>query len=293
MGSFAYSMHVRAAGSRAIAHGLEHLLPTRGYDLHQTGRRKVWIAEARNGWVGLLLSSLEDSVDLAGPLSAELQTDVLHVLVNDSDSWHYQTFRNGVAVDDFDSLGEMNSAGELRPTAQVEHLIRGGGAEALGQALGERLRGMMKNLDDWMPPEIREIQRKFQRGAASPEETDKYFHWAKTESPRRVADYMRAGGFEFGPLGSPPNAEALRGHVERLRSFLSPSAYEEQVRAILGEQGAFAEETLARFLPLVGVASVYAHLSYRYLDEFSKDELVKQGVRLVKHLRFQKRRRRS
>ncbi|MCI0743690.1 MAG: hypothetical protein L0Y72_32060 [Gemmataceae bacterium] len=212
-------MHVRAAGSRAVAHGLEQLLPRCGYDLHQTGRRKVWIAEARNGWVGLLMSSLEDSVDLAGPLSAELQTDVLHVFVNDSDSWHYQTFRNGALIDDFDSLGDLHPAGELQPTAIVEQRVRGGGGKALGQA--------------------------------------------------------------------------LRGHVERLRSFLSPSAYEEQVRAILGEQGAFAEETLARFLPLVGVASVYAHLSYRYLDEFSKDELVKQGVRLVKHLRFQKRRRRS
>ncbi|MCI0641598.1 MAG: hypothetical protein L0Y70_21190, partial [Gemmataceae bacterium] len=33
LGSFAYSMHVRAAGSRAVAHGLEQLLPRCGYDL--------------------------------------------------------------------------------------------------------------------------------------------------------------------------------------------------------------------------------------------------------------------
>ena len=48
----------------------------------------------------------------------------------------------------------------------------------------------------------------------------------------------------------------------------------------------FAEETLAEFLPLVGIAPVYAHLSYRYLEEFSESELASQSVQMAEHLRF-------
>ena len=74
--------------------------------------------------------------------------------------------------------------------------------------------------------------------------------------------------------------------MERLKPLLTPNASNDLLLELLGRQAVFAEETLAEFLPLVGIAPVFAHLSYRYLEDFSESELASQSVQMAEHLRF-------
>jgi hypothetical protein len=67
---------------------------------------------------------------------------------------------------------------------------------------------------------------------------------------------------------------------------LAEDADEEGVEEVLGAHATFAEETLADFLPLVGIPGYYAYLSYGYLDESTPAELARQSIRFVHHLKF-------
>ena len=67
--------------------------------------RTLCVAETRDGWVGVLDSDLMGLLTLAQELSSRLQTHAICVMVNDSDSWHYELFHKGREVDGFDSPG--------------------------------------------------------------------------------------------------------------------------------------------------------------------------------------------
>ena len=44
------------------------------------------------------------------------------------------------------------------------------------------------------------------------------------------------------------------------------------------------EDDLRRFLPLLGIPTVYAYLNYHHAAEFTPEELAAEGIRLVAHL---------
>ena len=116
MGSFANSLHVRSDDAEAVVEEIREILKNRGYqasrdtskldseDIDPTVRA-LHVAEARDGWVGVLDNDLMGLLTLAQDLSSRLQTHALCVMVNDSDSWHYELFHKGREVDGFDSPG--------------------------------------------------------------------------------------------------------------------------------------------------------------------------------------------
>ena len=80
--------------------------------------RNVCIFEPREGWVAVMDSSLEGNIELARELSAELNTDTMLVMVNDSDSWYYWLHRNGQSFDEFDSAGGAFDDDADEPTGE-------------------------------------------------------------------------------------------------------------------------------------------------------------------------------
>ena len=88
------------------------------FDNGEPDGRNVCVFEPREGWVAVMDSSLEGNIELARELSAELKTDTMLVMVNDSDSWYYWLHRNGQSFDEFDSAGGAfdDDAGE--PTGE-------------------------------------------------------------------------------------------------------------------------------------------------------------------------------
>jgi hypothetical protein len=80
--------------------------------------RTVCIFEPRAGWIGVMDNSLEGNIELARELSAQLNTDTMLVMVNDSDSWYYWLHRNGVSFDEFDSAGGALDGDADEPTGE-------------------------------------------------------------------------------------------------------------------------------------------------------------------------------
>jgi hypothetical protein len=300
MGSFAYSVHVKSTDARGVAAAAAAALREAGYEPTDqapplgplTGQseahRGIHVADARDGWVGLLDSAIERSEELAAELSRRLDTDAVHVLVNDSDDWHYSLYRGGRQVDAFSSVGDEDDDGELEMTPAMERLVESGGLEGLSRALGERLQQFRRQMDEMMPPEVARLKRKVEEGTATPEEAGQYVQWARRESGQFLAGFLREDGFGLGSAGQPPDEEDREAHLEQLRPLLRPGVADDRVLAVLGRHDLFAEETLKDFLPLLGIAPLYAQLSYAYLREFRQGDLEPEGIRLSQHLQFRR-----
>ena len=79
---------------------------------------------------------------------------------------------------------------------------------------------------------------------------------------------------------------AAQQRTENLRPLFVAGTTDEQFQEILAEKAVFAEETLAKFLPLVGIPCHYAYLSYDYQSEATPDELAAHGIQFAHHLMF-------
>jgi hypothetical protein len=317
MGSFANSLHVRSNDLKAVADAVQTALRGEGFqptdeELDADARwgmsaslRGIHISEPRQGWVAILENDPLSSVALAADVSRRLQTYAIQFFVNDSDSWHYQLFQGGQQIDAFDSSDEEGGARD----EELEAIAASLAAEGLA-GMEEAIRGKAQEFEAMltagMPPEVRAIHGKMQTGQVTQPEMQKYMQWMNAEMPKRMADIQRlvgealqggrgqesgvrgqgsgGGGQKSGPRYA--DDQELLTHVQRLQSLLEPGTPTDQVLEVLGRQAVFAEETLGEFLPLVGIAPVYAHLSYRYLEEFSESELASQSVRMAAHLRF-------
>ena len=320
MGSFATSLHVRSNDLKAVADAVQAALRGEGYqptdeELDADARwgmsaslRGIHISEPRQGWVAILENDPLSSVALAADVSRRLQTYAIQFFVNDSDSWHYQLFQGGQQIDAFDSSDEEGGARDEELEAIAASLAAGGFSE-MEAAIRGKAQEFEAMLTAGMPPEVRAIHGKMQTGQVTQPEMQKYMQWMNAEMPKRMADIQRLVGEALpglqGGRGQEPGARSLKSgaggqksgpryaddqelltHVQRLQPLLEPGTPTDQVLEVLGRQAVFAEETLGEFLPLMGIAPVYAHLSYRYLEEFSESELASQSVRMAAHLRF-------
>jgi hypothetical protein len=316
MGSFANSLHVRSDDAGPVADTVRQLLADTGYVPTNkepklgpfqatTGHeRAVVVCEAHQGWVGVLDSDLVQSMSLAGELSRRLDTYAMQFLVHDSDSWHYGLYQAGTQIDEFDSSGGFDDddedfGGDDEEDADFTSsspTISAADWPALQQKLNERMVEQQRRMEAEMPADIRDIQQKIQTGAASAEEMQKYAEWAQAQTARIVQDLSDI--FPPGMLpGQQPSAAPrqkppggfnpeIDTHLETLRPLLAAGISDGEVLETLGREAVFAEETLAEFLPLLGIAPLFAHLSYPYLAESSDAELRTQNIKVAQRLRY-------
>jgi hypothetical protein len=302
MGSFANSLHIQCEDAAAVAEIIRNALSAEGYELtdeeldeearwgFSATLRVIHLSAARDGWVSLLDTDMMHSLGLAAMLSEQLEAHALQVMVNDSDSWHYQLYYAGQPIDEFNSSGgeEFGQDGGI---PDLEGIFGEGLAE-LQRSVQERAEELGQRLRQLLPADLQEIQDRWKAGRATQEEIQKYTQWISTEMPRLMGGFKGLLG-ELAPIlslpGRPPaNEGELQPHVVHLRPLVKAGVSEARVREVLGRQAVFAEQTLADFLPLIGIASRYAYLSYRYLDECSAKDLAADSIRLEHHLKFKK-----
>ena len=306
MGSFANSLHVRSSDAAAVAEAIRTVLLAEGYEPtdEEPGEDALWggpsalravhVSAARDGWVSVLDSDLMNSITLTAQLSGRLETHSLHFLVNDSDSWHYQLYHAGRQVDAFDSSGDEEEFDEDEDSDEPSGMVQAGDAACLQQDLITGFQQFQAKMQEILPPELREIQERWRTGRATPEEIQKYTRWAQTEMPRLRGGLQELlGGFTSALAArkqqeKSANESQLQPHVDHLRPLLKNGIGDEHVRKVLGTQAVFAEQTLADFLPLLGIARYYAYLSYRYSQECTEQELASKSIQLSEHLRFKK-----
>lgn len=309
MGSFASSLHVRTDDLRGVAAAVRKSLLAEGFEptdeqLDADARwgmsaslRGIHLSQPRQGWVAILENDPLSSVALATEISQRLQAYAIQFFVNDSDSWHYQLFHNGRQIDAFDSSDD--EGGDWDDEDSGDGPLGGlaaGSLAGIEQAMRGKAQEFETLLTAEMPADVRAIHGKMRTGQASQEEMQVYLQWMSAEMPKHLAAMQRmvAEAMQGLGLGGSRKAGAtladeereLHPHLERLQPLLVPDASHDLLLELLGRQAVFAEETLAEFLPLVGIAPVYAHLSYRYLEEFSQSELASQSVQMAEHLRF-------
>jgi hypothetical protein len=319
MGSFANSLHVRSGDLAAVAASVRKALRSESFEptdepLDADARwgmsaslRGIHISEPRQGWVAVLENDPLSSVTLAGELSQLLKSHAIQFFVNDSDSWHYQLFYKGRQIDAFDSSPDADEGDWSE--GPLDDVLSSGSLAGIEQAVRGKAQEFERQLMAEMPVEVQEIYRKMQSGDATQAETQQYLQWMNAELPKRMGDMQRMIGEAMQGLApgtnrrhgaangeeesrrraTSPSAEEeqrLRPHVEQLQPLLAAGTPADLILELLGRQATFAEETLAEFLPLLGIAPVYAHLSYRYLEDFSESELASQSVRMAEHLRF-------
>jgi hypothetical protein len=310
MGSFANSLHVHSNDAVAVAEAIRATLLAQGYEgTDETpGEEAMWglpsdlraihVSAAKDGWVSVLDSDLMNSLGLLGELSRRLGTHALHVFVNDSDSWQYQLYHAGRQVDTFDSEGEddfdEDSEDEEDEAEDSSGGVVGSALSALQQNLPEAYAQFQAKWDEMLTPEMRAIQERWKSGRATPEEIQEYTRWAQTEMPRMMGGLQSVLGELSSALAArrrqpkPGNPGNSQPHIDRLRPLLKQGVTDEQLHRVFGAKQVFAEHTLGEFLPLLGIASFYANLSYRYLEEYTEKDLARKSIQMAEHLKFKK-----
>jgi len=285
--------------------------------------RAIRVSEPHQGWVSLLDSDLALGSELAMELAERLSTHALSVLVDDSDSWQYMLFASDDLVDEFDSMGDVDYD-ELLEDDLPEDLLDGMGVAdvaQLQQQFAERAQGLQQRIEEAMPLELREMQARWESGQTpTPDEMQRYGEWLNRDMPDLMAemqemvmqlmpglaDRMQSAS---GPrLMDEEEAEAgdqyelteeerewlkmdqldLAEHAEALGPLFAEGVGSAQLEGALRAQSVFAEDDLRAFLPLIGIAPVYADLSYTYIEEFTPEELADEGVRMATHLTFER-----
>lgn len=301
MGSFATSIHVKANDAATVANALHQLLLEEGYEPTEEEPERGWpmnfpssiravqVSAAREGWVSLLDSEGIGSQTLGAALAGRLQTHAIQFFVNDSDSWHYQLFHAGQAIDEFDSVpdgegfeeddDEFAEMGTAVNSAEVQRLVQ------------ERTQQLQQHLLQRMPPELREMQQKWMAsGRIVPEEMQKYNEWLRTEMPNLMVQLKDLMGVQSKEASSPTEAPTvsprLQKHLELVRPLLKENVSDARVLEIMSKKGTFAEDALGEFLPLIGIAPFFANLSYQYLGEYTSADLARKSIQLVEHLKF-------
>jgi hypothetical protein len=304
MGSFANSLHVQSEDHTAVADAIRAVLRAEGYeaidetlprDLHLgvSDHRAMHVSQSRQGWVSVLDSEIM-SVGLAVALSQRLKTHALYVLVNDSDSWHYQLLRNGQTIDEFASRDEDGDEDfdedEPEDVGDLAGRVHAGDAQRL---IMERAVQWQQELEKRLTPEMRQLQEKWKNtGRVTAEEMQQYQEWMRKEMTPVMGDLRSLLGEVAGAARStrPQSApkDKLQAHLEHLQPLLQPGIRDEHVLGVLGKSDLFAEETLGEFLPLVGIASFYAYLSYTYLNEHTAPCLAEHSIQMAEHLKFKR-----
>ncbi len=310
MGSFANSLHVRSDDAEVVADKIREILENRGFEATENPSkldsdsidpavRALHVAEARDGWVGILDNDLMGLLTLAQELSSRLQTHALCVMVNDSDSWHYELFHKGHEIDGFDSPG---SSPLLNLDELPEDMLEMPNAEELAEAMDavmDQMPALGDLLQSLLPPEMRQIHRKITDGTASPEEADQFSEWSRQLASGAASDFantakgpgrneLPVAAADSNGNGRAASKKGLEGHLHYLRPLLASGVRLERVREILSENATFAEEPMADFLETIGVSRFYAQLSFQYLGEFDREQIEGEGIGFREPLVFVK-----
>jgi hypothetical protein len=317
MGSFAYSLHVKCDDADRVAQAIRQLLAGEWRPSDQppdeklrrrgqaSNRRAFFISTPVYGWVSVLDSDLAGAMSLAGLLAEQLDAMTLLCLVNDSDSWGYVLSRGDGLVDEFDSSGAggVPDAMSDADLAQMGQSIEQLQAKLTDGSLMKSIAALNDEMLAQAPPEMQELHRRMQAGQASREEIASYQAWAAAESPKYTQRIQQLVGdmFQLPSLSQPAKAvrskkrkrkknkaqrAAADERLDQLRPLLVARVTDEQIEEVLDEQAVFAEETLAKFLPLLGIPSFYAYLDYDHKDEGSDPELAAHGIQFAHHLMF-------
>jgi hypothetical protein len=309
MGSFATSIHVKANDAAAVADTLRHLLFAEGYEATDeeppdgsrtwlpSPIRAIHVSTPQEGWVSLLDNEGMASQTLTVALSGRLHTHAIHFFVNDSDSWHYQLHFDGHTIDEFNSRTDDDEFDE--DDEESAHVVDMGATVNIADAqrlIQERALQWQQQLQERMPPHLREIQQKLRTtGRIAPEEVQELKAWMQSQMPNMREQLRELTGLAGSLSGRLPRQAAPpadtgrhKTHLEHLRSLLRKNVSDSHVVEILSEEATFAEETLGRFLPLIGIPAFYAYLSYQYLAEFTSADLAQESIHFVEHLRFKK-----
>ena len=310
MGSFANSLHVRSDDAEAVVEEIREILKNRGYqasrdtskldseDIDPTVRA-LHVAEARDGWVGVLDNDLMGLLTLAQDLSSRLQTHALCVMVNDSDSWHYELFHKGREVDGFDSPG---SSPLLDLNELPEDMLELPNAEELAEAMEavmDQMPALAELLQSLLPSEMREIHQKITDGTATPEEAGQFSEWSRQLASGVASEFgdatkkpaesdLPVAATDSSGNGRAASRKELEGHLHHLRPLLATGVRPERVREILAEKATFAEEPMADFLETLGVSRFYAQLSFQYLAGFDREDIEDEGIGFREPLIFVK-----
>lgn len=281
MGSFANSLHVRAADVATVVEAVRAVLDVGGYRFvsREAWRRRrhegdylewrsVAVFRPCGGWVGVLDNG--DLGELAAALSAHLQTDTLHIAVHDSDSWSYEIRRQGWVTDEFDSMGQdaddpdegfLSTIGAFRPPPP-----------------------------HWLPPRMRHLLERLREGRAWFWERWWYYwlaFWFALQVVRGRApmpEVPGAIGIDI-PRLTPLDEEALQRHVAAIREVF-PEADAAALQALLPRCCFPAENLLVEFLGIIGLPTLYAFLSYSYQGDHDDSELAHAGIIREARLRF-------
>jgi hypothetical protein len=197
--------------------------------------------------------------------------------------------------DDFDDEG-----GELVDAAsaiqRVQSLMQDG-------SIQQRMQQIQQQMSADAPPEVRAAEERMRSGRGTAADMQQYQAWAMQQMPKYMDD-MRAllgGALGIQPARERPAARPQahrqqtraqraeqRERLAALRPLLAAGESEEAVKDVLQRQAVFAEDTLAEFLPLIGINADYAHASYVYSRESTGTPLAAGGVPFAHDLRFER-----
>ncbi|MDP7018724.1 MAG: hypothetical protein QGG36_23190 [Pirellulaceae bacterium] len=299
MGSFANSWHVKCEDPRDVVRAVEESLISDGFQSSAeepdddamwgmpSPHRALHISDPHRGWIGVLDSDMLGSTALAAEVSQRLQTCCIHILVNDSDSWHYVLYRSGLQHDAFDSSGgaAFDFPDDDLPLDAAPDV---GQLRIFRESMDEIEQGMQdlhQQLDRGTPDDIVAIQNRVETGEATPEDYNRLAEWIQSQAADLTSqfdDLIGGGASQSEPTST---ANAVQ-HFSKLTSILPDSVTDEQLGAILSRRAIFAEEVLGDFLELIGVQPFFANLSYRYLRESTEAELAEAAIRLFSHLKY-------
>lgn len=319
MGSFNYNLHVKCDDPARVAAAIGQLLAQDGWRKVDespgeklprpntpAGSRGLWVSTPVYGWVSVLDADVAGAMSLATPLAEQLDAYTLLYLVNDSDSWMYSLSRGDGLLDEFDSAGEGGVPDELSDEALAQY---GQSMQNLQAKMADgTLQGQIERWHDEIvaqaPTAIQEMYRRIQAGQATPQEMTEYQAWSAVEAPKHaerirqmIGEFFQMPGLAKAAKGTgkpkkrkrkPTKAqrEAALQRIDNLRPLFVAGVSDERLQEVLDERTTFAEETLAKFLPLVGIPGFYAYLDYDHKEEASPEELAAHGIQFAHHLVF-------
>lgn len=159
---------------------------------------------------------------------------------------------------------------------------------ALPPEFREHIDRLFESVQHEMPDDMRAIQQKIDANTATEAEQTTFQNWLMQQLPMFVQELSDAFAAELdlGGETNPPSEEDLREHLAFLRPLLKPHVSLDEAVEVMGELTVFAEMTLAKFLPLLGINPLHAQLSYAYRQEHTREELDQAGIRFRDHLKF-------
>lgn len=290
MGNFAHSLHVRCDDAKAVFDAICKISEADYVVTNELPKRNLrrltpsmlqanHVSAPHGGWVGILTSDELNAGLLTLDLSRVLKTVSLRCMLLNSESWHYEIYREGDVVDDFHSKGPGDLALHRDyPDGQTHWHV-----ELLKMKIGQR----PENIE---PKEISEISEKHKAmglSALTQQELESFCEWSGARIMRinKECDDTTREWYNDDQGGALCDDE-LDQHVANLRPLLMSADDDACVRDLLSTKGETPEEGLRQFLTFVGVQPMYARLNYNNMDQYDEAELAKEKIDFLYEIRL-------